>query len=108
MSEKKESKLPVNVDSDVKKEEDEKKVDKHEEPRVPEDQQLADYAYTLHVAGEEKMGKFAFKEACDYMIAAAEKYIKVTKMSKNKELIDTVKSKLVPLLDRVSYIHNNF
>lgn len=93
------------VDSEMKKEEA-----KSEEPQaaaeaqIPEDQQLANYAYSMQLAGEEKMNKFAFKEACDYMITAAENYIKVSRTSKNQQLVAAVKSKLPPLLDRVSLV----
>lgn len=78
-----------------------KEEDKSSQPEIPPDQQLLNYAYNMQLIGEDKMSKFSFKEACDYMIAAADNYIKVRKTSKNKELVDFANLKLPALLDRV-------
>jgi spastin len=47
------------------------------------------------------MNDCAFKEAYDYMIIAADNYMKLIKTTKNKSLRSTIKSKLIPLLDQI-------
>ena len=69
------------------------------------DEQRAEYALSLQIAGEDKMSQFAFKAASDYMIAAADIYVNIAKTSKNSELVARARQKLGPLLDRVLQIN---
>jgi len=67
-----------------------------------EEQKKADYGLSLQMYGEEKMNNFVFKEASDYMIAAADVYLNIAKTSKDPALVNSMKERLPPLLHRVS------